>query len=168
MSMGGLNQGNGFCELAAVNKQQSVVPSDFGPQMHGSKEIYTCVGDMPATVTPAAGFVDIPHSDGKGKVPMSLTNTLYGTCPWAISLGADYNRPVPGSPNQFAGRVIGIQSIVIEGQVCGVPSSGTGRAVPRTGGVRGASADGPPVSSLPAMSVRRGGWPWRGPCGEAG
>jgi hypothetical protein len=148
--------------------QQLVVPSDFRAQIYGSEEIYTCVGDMPATVTPAAGFVDIPHPDGSGEVPMLLTNTLYGACPWAISLGADYNRPVPGLPNQLAGRVIGIQSIVMKGQVCGVPSSGAGRAVPCTGGVRGVSADSPPVSSLPARSVRRGRWPWRGPCGEAG
>jgi hypothetical protein len=123
---------------------------------------------MPATVTPAAGYVDIPRPDGSGEVPMLLTITLYGACPWAISLGADYNRPVPGLPNQLAGRVIGIQSIAIEGQVRGVPSSGAGGAVPCTGGVRGVSVDRQPVSSLPARSVRRGRLPWRGPCGEAG
>lgn len=136
--------------------------------MNGSKEIYGCIGDMPATVTPAVGFVDIPRPDGSGEVPMLLTITLYGACPWAISLGANYNRPEPGLPNQLAGRVIGILSIVIKGQVCGLPSPGAGMAVPCTGGVRGVSADRPLVPSLHVRSVRRGGWPWRGPCAEAG
>jgi hypothetical protein len=99
---------------------------------------------------------------------MLLTTTLYGACPWAISLDANYNRPVPGLPNQLAGQVIGIWSIVIECQVCGLPSSGAGRAVPCTGGVRGVSVGRPLVPSFPARSVRRGGWPWRGPCPEAG
>jgi hypothetical protein len=126
------------------------------------------IGDMPATVTSAAGFVDIPRPDVSGEVRMLLTITLNGACHWAISLGANYNRPVPGLPNQLAGRVIGIRSIVINGQVQGVPSSGAGRAVPCTGGVRGLSSDRPLDSSLPVRSVRRGRWPWRGPWADAG
>lgn len=161
----GQTQGNSFCELADVNNNSRLFQAILDHGVYGSKEMYGRIGDMPATVTPAGGFVDI----GSGvAVPKPLTITLYGACPWAISLGADCNRPVPGLPNQHTGRVIGIQSIVITGQVDGIPSSGAGRAVPGTGGLRGPAVDGTQGSSLPARSVRRGRWPWMGPSGEAG